>query len=307
MPDIRQYPQANSLVSTDAFVIDRIGTGTMFADANILPGSGTVTSIVAGEGITATPDPITTTGTIALTIPVTVPDGGTGRTTLTAHQVLIGNGASGVNGVIGTAGQVLVSNGSSSDPSFQDAGGSGVTSVSLSVPLGGGTITGSGTLGTTSFTAHGVVLGEGSSALAVSAAGTAGQIFTSGGASADGSYKTNTAAITYVVDGGGATIPTGVAGQLFVPFGCTVTVSTLLADQSGSVVVDIKKGAYSAYPTVSSIVASAPPTISTAQKAQDSTLTGWTTAISANDCLQFSITSVTSIQRLTITLTVSKT
>lgn len=57
------------------------------------------------------------------------------------------------------------------------SGGSGtVTSVSLSAPLGGGTVTTSGTLGTSSFTAHGFVLGEGSSALAVTAAPTNGQI-----------------------------------------------------------------------------------------------------------------------------------
>lgn len=66
---------------------------------------------------------------------------------------------------------------------IQDSGGvcgtgsGSVTSVSLSAPLGGGTVTTTGTLGTTTFTAHGVVLGEGASALAVTVAGTNGQIF----------------------------------------------------------------------------------------------------------------------------------
>ena len=41
-------------------------------------GSGTVTSISAGTGITLTPNPIVGTGTVALTTPVTVANGGTG-------------------------------------------------------------------------------------------------------------------------------------------------------------------------------------------------------------------------------------
>ena len=113
--------------------------------------------------------------------------------------------------------------------------------------------------------------------------------------------------ITYIIDGGGSTISTGIAGQLFIPFGCVITEATLLADQSGSVVVDIWKAAYSSYPPNSgnSIVAAAPPTISTAQKSQNSTLTGWTTAITAGDTLMFNVNSVTSITRLTVALTVS--
>lgn len=37
MPQFRQYPQANSLVSTDAFLIDRIGVGTMYIEAQNMP------------------------------------------------------------------------------------------------------------------------------------------------------------------------------------------------------------------------------------------------------------------------------
>lgn len=57
-------------------------------------GSG-VTSISAGTGITCTPNPITATGTVALSIPVTVADGGTGQTTYTDGQLLIGDSSSG--------------------------------------------------------------------------------------------------------------------------------------------------------------------------------------------------------------------
>jgi hypothetical protein len=36
MPDIRQYPQATSLLPSDAFVIDRLGIGTMYITADDL-------------------------------------------------------------------------------------------------------------------------------------------------------------------------------------------------------------------------------------------------------------------------------
>ena len=116
-------------------------------------------------------------------------------------------------------------------------------------------------------------------------------------------------AIEFVIDGGGATITTGVKGYLEIPFACTINRATLLADQSGSIVVDIFKDTYANYPPVvgDKITASAPPTISAATKAQDSTLTGWTTAIAAGDILAFNVNSITTCQRVTISLRVVKT
>lgn len=57
------------------------------------PGSGTVTSIDCDTGLTCTPDPITSTGTIALTIPVVATSGGTGQTTVTTGDLLYGSAA----------------------------------------------------------------------------------------------------------------------------------------------------------------------------------------------------------------------
>lgn len=72
------------------------------------PGSGTVTSISASTGITLTPDPITTTGSVGLTIPVVVTSGGTGAITLTNHGVLLGQGTNPVVATaVGATGQVL--------------------------------------------------------------------------------------------------------------------------------------------------------------------------------------------------------
>lgn len=60
--------------------------------------SGTVTSIAAGTGITATPNPIVGAGTIALSTPVTILNGGTNATTYTqANGIVTYNGTRLVN------------------------------------------------------------------------------------------------------------------------------------------------------------------------------------------------------------------
>ena len=112
------------------------------------------------------------------------------------------------------------------------------------------------------------------------------------------------ATISFIIDGGGAAITTGVKGYLEIPFACTIDRATALADQSGSIVVDIWKDTYANYPPVDadSITASAPVTITTATKSQDATLTGWTTAVAAGDVLGFNVDSITTCQRVTISL-----
>lgn len=126
------------------------------------------------------------------------------------------------------------------------------------------------------------------------------------------SVKTNLKVTTliFVIDGGGSTITTGVKGDLGpFDFAGTIAAVTLLADQSGSIVVDIWKDSYANYPPVvgDSITASAKPTISSATKSQDTTLTGWTTSISAGDSLRFNVDSITTCQRVTLALKVNLT
>jgi hypothetical protein len=121
--------------------------------------------------------------------------------------------------------------------------------------------------------------------------------------------NTKIATITFVIDGGGSAITTGIKGYLEIPFACTITRVTALADQSGSIVVDVWKDTYANYPPVDadSITASAPVTISSAVKSQDATLTGWTTSISAGDVLGFNVDSITTCQRVTVSIRVTKT
>lgn len=111
-------------------------------------------------------------------------------------------------------------------------------------------------------------------------------------------------------DGGGAVLTAGTKVRLRIPYAGTIQRVTMLADQSGSAVVDIKKVAYGSYTGAgsgTSIVASAPPTITTAVKSQDATMTGWTLTVAANDVLEFSITSATTIQQLEVSLEIKRT
>lgn len=123
-----------------------------------------------------------------------------------------------------------------------------------------------------------------------------------------GTGSTTTArTIELIIDGGGLVIATGVKADIELGYAATITKWTLLADQSGSIVVNIWKDTFANYPptVADKITAAAPPTITTATKGQSSTLTGWTTAITAGDTLRFNVDSVTSIQRVTLALEIT--
>ncbi|MBS0625618.1 MAG: hypothetical protein JSS32_06175, partial [Verrucomicrobia bacterium] len=124
----------------------------------------------------------------SLITPLSVPSGGTGRTVLTTSGVLIGEGSNNVNVTApGTDGQVLIGS-STGDPSFSAITSSGgtlsfttgpnllnievVSISSLITPL---SVTSGGT-GRTVLTTSGVLLGEGSNNVNVTAAGTDGQV-----------------------------------------------------------------------------------------------------------------------------------
>jgi hypothetical protein len=117
-----------------------------------------------------------------------------------------------------------------------------------------------------------------------------------------------TAAIEYVVDGAGAELTGGLKGFLEIPFDCTITAGRLLADTAGGAIVDVWNDTYSAFPPTNadSITAAAPLTMAAAAKSEDVTLTGWTTGIDAGDILAFNIDSVSTVTRLTISLTVER-
>jgi len=103
---------------------------------------------------------------------------------------------------------------------------------------------------------------------------------------------------------GAGVLTTGVKLYLEIPAALTITGWTLVAFQSGSIVIDLWKDTYAnAPPTVAdTITAAAKPTLSSAQKNQDLTLTGWTTGITMGDVLGVNIDSVSTIEQVTLTL-----
>jgi hypothetical protein len=117
-----------------------------------------------------------------------------------------------------------------------------------------------------------------------------------------------TESINFVIDGGGSAITTGIKGDLQVDFACTISSWTLLADQSGSIVVDIWRDTLGNFPPTDADAmpgAGKEPTITTATNATDTTITDWTSDdITAGDILRINVDSCTTIQRCTLVLKV---
>ncbi len=116
--------------------------------------------------------------------------------------------------------------------------------------------------------------------------------------------------INVVIDGGGSAIPTGIKGDVLVDFACTVNAWTLLADQSGSIVVDIWKDTLANFPPTDADAmpgSGKEPTITTTTNATDTAITDWTSDdIAAGDILRFNVDSCTDIQRATLVLKVTR-
>jgi len=114
-------------------------------------------------------------------------------------------------------------------------------------------------------------------------------------------------AIGITIDGAGTAITAGSKGSISIPYNCTLDSATLVADQVGSIVIDIKKSTYASFPTTTSIVgAGTKPTLSSAQKYTDSSLTSWTKTISAGDVLEYVVDSASTVTKVTLTLGATK-
>jgi len=115
-------------------------------------------------------------------------------------------------------------------------------------------------------------------------------------------------ALEYRIGNGTDAITTGIKGTLEIPWDATITKATLLCDQTGSIVVDAWVDTYANYPptVADTITASAPMTISSAIKSQDTTLTGWTTAVSAGSIVRFNVNSASTVTECLISLGVDK-
>jgi hypothetical protein len=115
--------------------------------------------------------------------------------------------------------------------------------------------------------------------------------------------------VTVVFDGGGSAPTANTKRYIRVPYAATITKWTILGDVSGSAVVDVWKDTYVNYPptVADSIAASAKPTLSSALKNENSTLTGWTTTITAGDVLGFNLDSCTTCTVVAVELEITTT
>ena len=107
-------------------------------------------------------------------------------------------------------------------------------------------------------------------------------------------------------DGGGAVPTVGVTRYLEIPFPHTISAAIMLADVAGSAVVDVWRDIYNnAPPTAAdSICASAKPTLVSAIKSKDTTLTGWTLGGLAGDVYGFRLDSASVLTFVRLSLTV---
>jgi hypothetical protein len=109
--------------------------------------------------------------------------------------------------------------------------------------------------------------------------------------------------IGYVFDGAGAILQAPRTSYYTVPFACTISAWNITVD-AGTATVDVWKVASgTAIPTAANkITGSATPAISTGTAIHSTTLTGWTTSVSANDVFGFNLSAVTSATNVSIVL-----
>lgn len=117
-------------------------------------------------------------------------------------------------------------------------------------------------------------------------------------------YSENLVNINYVLDGGGTLVPSGSAGYVCIPFTAKIKKVTALGNNTGSLMLNLIKMTYASY-GVGSVIGTV--SIANAKASTDSTLTGWTTALAADDIVEYSLLAVTSgITRATVCLQVTK-
>lgn len=107
----------------------------------------------------------------------------------------------------------------------------------------------------------------------------------------------------YSFNGGATALSAGQTGYLTIPYACTIQGWNISVD-TGTATVDIWKAATgTAIPTVSNtITASAIPAISTGTSVHSTTLTGWTTSVSANDIIGINLKIVSSATFVNLTV-----
>ncbi len=113
--------------------------------------------------------------------------------------------------------------------------------------------------------------------------------------------------VPITIDGGGAVISTGYTLRgIEIPFVATITGWTIISNVTGSIVLTVSKATYAAAQTYTVISGTEKPTLSSATKNQDLSLTTWTTAVAAGDLLQVAVDSASTLTRVVLNLRMTR-
>jgi hypothetical protein len=109
-------------------------------------------------------------------------------------------------------------------------------------------------------------------------------------------------------DGGGSAIQANQQFSIRVENGFTITSWYMMADQSGSITVDVWKDTWANYPPTDAdtITGGSEPAISASDKATGG-VSGWTTSVADGDVITFNVDSASTIERCTLILVGTKT
>jgi hypothetical protein len=284
-------------VTANRILTTRDAAGTLLISGDTLTGDVTATFDTDGSTAATIADSVTVTGWVL----------GTSSATQLTSPTLITN-------LIDTTGAADIDYGSAdvTDHTFISDGGTVIVDGSLS-SSGGSTAAGSLILkedtddGSNFYTVKGVATAADLSWILPSTNGTAGQVLEIASVSTneltlewddDGGASSNKQ-ICFIIDGGGSAVTTGAKAWVRAANSFTIGTMDITADQSGSCVIDLWKDTYANFPpdNSDSICDSGTcPTLSAAQKGQDSTLTSWTTSITAGDYIRANVDSCSTIE-----------
>lgn len=214
----------------------------------------------------------------------------------TGFSLIIQNGGSAKGGVVilncdGTTITCSVSGGTVELSGI--AGGSGINQLTQDVTAGPG----SGSVAATVVGVNAALVPKSAPSICTNSSG---QIITTG---CEADANSQIRSIGGGFDGGGVALIPGTVTYFTVPFACTIAAWNATVD-TGTITFDVWKIATgTAIPTVANtITASALPAISSGTALHSTTLTGWTTSVSANDIFGVDINAVASATKASLVL-----